>query len=125
MQLTFLGKETTGGQSPTLYATDRGTYVVQGWIVTDPYVLVRLTVSDDETVVEVPARLMAHLTKDGLAGGVVNHEPPIVLVKENGNLIIQGIRVTDPDALAEMDVPDHETCVEVSKVRMKVLVEGR
>jgi len=30
MQLTFLGKETTGGQSPTLYATNRGTYVVQG-----------------------------------------------------------------------------------------------
>ena len=94
-------------------------------IVTDPYVLVRLTVSDDEAVVEVPARLMAHLAKDGLAGGVVNHEPPIVPVKENGNLIIQGIRVTDPDALAEMDVPGHEICVEVSKARMKVLVEGR
>src|SRR5947207_1935664 len=93
--------------------------------VTDPYHLVRLTVSDDEAVVEVPARLMAHLAKDGLAGGVVNHEPPIVPVKENGNLIIQGIRVTDPDALAEMDVPGHEICVEVSKARMKVLVEGR
>lgn len=24
MELRFLGKETTGGQSPTLYATDRG-----------------------------------------------------------------------------------------------------
>jgi hypothetical protein len=33
MQLTFLGKETQGGDSPTLYATDRDTYVVQGWTV--------------------------------------------------------------------------------------------
>jgi len=31
MRLTFLGKETQGGGSPTLWATDRGTYVVQGW----------------------------------------------------------------------------------------------
>src|SRR6266511_4043611 len=74
MQLTFLGKETSGGQSPTLYATDRWTYVVQGWIVTDPVILSLLKLSDDETVVEVPARLMAHLTKDGLAGEVINHE---------------------------------------------------
>src|SRR6266480_4853719 len=109
MQLTFLGKETTGGQSPTLYATNRGTYVVQGWIVTDPYILVRLTLSDDETVVEVPGRLLAHLAKDGLAGDVINHEPPIVHVKENGNLIIRGARMTDPEALAETDIPDHET----------------
>jgi hypothetical protein len=36
MVLVFLGKETTSGQSPTLYATDRDSYIVQGWIVTDP-----------------------------------------------------------------------------------------
>ena len=35
MRLTFLGKATTGGPSPTLYATDRKSYVVQGWIVPD------------------------------------------------------------------------------------------
>lgn len=36
MEITFLGKESVPDQSPTLYATDRDTYVVQGWIVTDP-----------------------------------------------------------------------------------------
>jgi hypothetical protein len=33
MRLRFLGKETQGGGSPTLYVTDRNTYVVQGWKV--------------------------------------------------------------------------------------------
>ncbi|GAA2426826.1 hypothetical protein GCM10010191_44260 [Actinomadura vinacea] len=27
--------------SPTLYKTDRGSWVVQGWVVTDPGVLAR------------------------------------------------------------------------------------
>jgi hypothetical protein len=120
-----LGKETTGGQSPTLYATDQETYVVQGWIVTDPDILGRLDLADHETVVEVPAKLLAHLAADGLAGEVARHEPPIVYVLANGNLVLQGERVTDPAALALMDIPDHETCIEVSKSRVRVLVEGR
>lgn len=33
MRLRFLGKATQGGGSPALYATDRNTYVVQGWKV--------------------------------------------------------------------------------------------
>ncbi|MGH3771322.1 MAG: hypothetical protein ACRDRW_08000 [Pseudonocardiaceae bacterium] len=33
MRLTFLGKNTQGGGSPTLFATDRDTCVVQGWRV--------------------------------------------------------------------------------------------
>ncbi len=35
MHLTFLGNESHPNQSPTLFATDRGSYVVQGWVVTD------------------------------------------------------------------------------------------
>ena len=88
MRLTFLGKESVPEQSPTLYATDRDSYVVQGWIVTDPQILAMITVADDETVVEVPAQLMVHLAKDGLAGEVVNLIPPIVHVTENGNYIV-------------------------------------
>ena len=30
MKLTFLGKDSTPNDSPTLYATDRDTYLVQG-----------------------------------------------------------------------------------------------
>jgi len=78
MKLRFLGKDSKPNESPTLYATDEGSYVVQGWIVTDPAVLEKLDVSGDETIVEVPARLMAHLSKDGLDGEIANLIPPIV-----------------------------------------------
>ncbi|MBV9012406.1 MAG: hypothetical protein JO272_10210 [Pseudonocardiales bacterium] len=67
MRLTFLGKDSRLDESPTLFVTDRGSYVVQEWIVTDPEILAVIEVSDGETVVEVPAALMAHLAKDGLS----------------------------------------------------------
>lgn len=117
----FLGKETTSGQSPTLYATDRDSYIVQGWIVTDPEVIDQLTLSDDETIVEVPPRLMTHLAKGGLSGEVANVVPPIVHVNEKGNYIIKGTRVSDRSTLAQMDIPGHETCIEVPKRVMALL----
>jgi hypothetical protein len=122
MRLTFLGKESVPDQSPTLYATDRDSYVVQGWIVTDPQILDMITVSDDQTVVEVPAKLMTHLAKDGLDGEVVNLIPPIVHVTQNGHYIVLGKRVTDLEALGQMNTPDHETCVEVSRSAVVALV---
>jgi hypothetical protein len=122
MRLTFLGKESQPSDSPTLFATDRGSYVVQGWIVTDPEILAMIVISDGEAVVEVPAALMAHLAKDGLSGDVVNLVPPIVHITENGNYIIRGRRVTDPEALGQMTIPDHETCVEVSRSAIAALV---
>ncbi|MBV9140609.1 MAG: hypothetical protein JO115_06805 [Pseudonocardiales bacterium] len=98
--------------------------MVQGWIVTDPEILAMITVSDDETIVEVPATLMAHLAKDGLSGDVVNLVPPIVHITENGHYIIKGSHVTDPEALGQMSIPDHETCVEVSRSAIAALVGG-
>jgi hypothetical protein len=124
VKLRFLGKESTPSNSPTLYATDENSYIVQGWIVTDPDVLGRLTIPQDETVVEVPATLMAHLAKDGLYEEVRSMVPPIVYVKENGNYIVQGPRVTDQEALGQMDIPDHETCVAVTKPAMLALLVG-
>jgi hypothetical protein len=61
MKLTFLGKDSTPNDSPTLYATDRETYLVQGYVVTDPEALSQMRVPDGETVVEVPKRLMKYL----------------------------------------------------------------
>ncbi|MGH3899977.1 MAG: hypothetical protein ACRDTA_17410 [Pseudonocardiaceae bacterium] len=122
MHLTFLGKDSRPDESPTLFATDRDSFVVQGWIVTDPEILAMIAVSDDETIVEVPATLMTHLAKDGLSGDVVNLVPPIVHVTENGNYIIKGSRVTDLEALGQMTIPDHETCVEVSRSAIAALV---
>lgn len=122
MEIRFLGKETEHLESPTLYATDRGTYLVQGWEVTDSEILVKLDVPESETVVEIYARLMAHLAKDGLSGVVTSWVPPIVHVTENGNLVIQGKRVTDHDVLAEMNIPGHEDVVEIDKATIKALL---
>ncbi len=124
MHLTFLGKESQPNQSPTLFATDRDSYVVQGWIVTNPAILAMIAVPDDETIVEVPATLMAHLAEDGLSGDVVNIVPPIVYITENGNYIVKGSRVTDTEALGQMKIPDHETCVEVSRSAIVALLGG-
>lgn len=125
MQLRFLGKETTGGQSPTLYATDQDSYVVQGWIVSDPDVLANLDVAEDETVVEVYSRLLNHLEKDGLSGEFVSDRHPTVRVTESGTYILKGKQLVDEDAIAQMDIPDHETAIEVPRSAMAALVEGR
>jgi hypothetical protein len=122
MRLTFLGKESVPDQSPTLYATDRDSYIVQGWIVTDPQLLATVAVSDDETIVEVPPKLMVHLTKDGLTGEVTNMVAPIVHVTSDGNYIVQGKRVTNGHALGVMNIPGHETCVEVSRSAVAALI---
>ncbi|HZA82829.1 MAG TPA: hypothetical protein VFC13_15385 [Actinomycetes bacterium] len=60
MQLTML-VACSGGTCPTLFATDRGTYVVQGAIVTDPDALAAMNLPEHETAVEVPASLLAGL----------------------------------------------------------------
>ncbi len=122
MRLTFLGKNSQPNQSPTLYATDRGSYVVQGWIVIAPGILAKIALADEETVVEVPAKLMSHLEQDGISGEVVNLIPPIVHILENGNYIVSGVPVTDEAALEHMEIPDGETCVEVSRSAVLALV---
>lgn len=124
MQLTFLGKTSSPDDSPTLYATDRYSYVVQGWIVTDPEILAKIALADDETIVEIPPLLMSHLAKDGLNGDVANVADPIVHVKSDGNYIVKGVRVRDTEALRQMNIPDHETCVEVPKSAVAALLIG-
>jgi len=124
VKLRFLGKNSTPTNSPTLYATDQDSYVIQGWIVTDAAILTRLAVSDDETIVEVPPALLDHLVLDGLDGEVSNVVPPIVDVTPGGNYIIQGKRVTDAEALSQMSIPDHETCVQVTKSAVVTLLVG-
>jgi hypothetical protein len=124
VRLRFLGKDSTPSNSPTLYASDNDSYIVQGWVVTDPGVLARLNISDAETVVEVPARLLSFLALDGLDGDVTNVVPPIVQVLESGNYIVQGRRVGDGEALSQMVMPDYETCVEVPKAAMRALLVG-
>lgn len=99
MQLTFLGKDTVNGGSPTLFATDRNTYVVQGW-----------KVPGDESSVEIPDRLLNFLE----AGTKLD-----VPLRDTGlsTYRLSGEQITDPEALALMNIPGHETAVEVGKAR--------
>jgi len=99
MRLTFLGKSTQGGGSPTLFATDRQTYVVQGW-----------KVPGEVASVEIPKRLLTHLEPSTALGAGL---------RDTGrdSYVLSGVPVTDTGALSQMDMPSHETCVEVGKIR--------
>ena len=66
MRLRFLGADTKDKGCPSLYATDRGTYVVQGWTVTDPEALGDLrNVLEGESCVEIPRELLRFAVNDG------------------------------------------------------------
>ncbi|MGH3722206.1 MAG: hypothetical protein ACRDRI_25880 [Pseudonocardiaceae bacterium] len=99
MQLTFLGKNTQGGESPTLFATDRDTYVVQGW-----------RVPGHEASVEIPMSLLEYLEADTTLAVALR-------TTGHGTYVLSGAAVRDAQALAQMDIPGHETCIEVGKVR--------
>lgn len=60
MQLTFLGTSSEGGSCPSFFATDRGTYVVQGWKLTDAEALSQMDIPAHETAVEIPAALLRY-----------------------------------------------------------------
>jgi len=64
MQLRFLGKETEGGNSPTLYDTDEDMYLIVGWTVDDQETLEQLKMPHGEGAVIVPKALMKHLPKE-------------------------------------------------------------
>jgi hypothetical protein len=60
MRLTFVGKDPDSNPtgSPTVYRTDRDSWVVQGWVVTNPEVLAEMSIPDGEGCVEIPDRLL-------------------------------------------------------------------
>jgi hypothetical protein len=65
MRLRLLGTDSGHNGCPALYATDRGTYVVQGKRVTDPAAIADLVdVRDDEFYVEIPRGLMRFALED-------------------------------------------------------------
>ncbi|WLQ36005.1 hypothetical protein P8A18_22380 [Streptomyces castrisilvae] len=124
MKLRFLGKNSTPGDSPTLYASDQDSYVVQGWKVLANDLLMQLDIPAGHTVVEVPTELFEHLTKDGLLSGEIKKfEAPIVLVTEQGTCIVQGPEMRDGEALSQMRLPDYEDCIEVPMSSIKALLE--
>ncbi len=97
MRLRFLGKSTQGGGSPTLYATDRNTYVVQGW-----------KVEGQDDSVEIPHRLLQYIESGTYLGALMADTG-------RGSFVLSGQPVTNAEALSQMDIPRRETCMEVPK----------
>ncbi len=67
MRLTFIGKdpESNPTGSPTVYRTDRETWVVQGWVVTDPDALAEMDIPAGESAVEIPDRMLQFFRREG------------------------------------------------------------
>ncbi|MBT8224382.1 MAG: hypothetical protein KJO75_02590 [Dactylosporangium sp.] len=47
-----------------MYRTDRGSWVVQGWVVDDPEALALMDIPDGETCVEIPDRMLTFLRQE-------------------------------------------------------------
>ncbi len=62
VELTFVAKDpdSVPDGSPALYRTDRESWIVQGWAVTDPSALAALDLPEGETCVEIPDRLVPY-----------------------------------------------------------------
>ncbi|MFI6299524.1 hypothetical protein ACIBEJ_48575 [Nonomuraea sp. NPDC050790] len=105
MQLRFLGKDkaSAGGDSPTLYATDQDSLIIQGW-----------KVPGHDTQVAIPFNLFEHFDKADLHG-VTPHIGGPFTVSDHERCIVEGTPVTDVEALAQMRIPAHESCVEIPK----------
>lgn len=60
MKLTLVAgdPESQPTNSPTLYKTDRGSWIVQGWVVDDEDALATLNLPNGETAVEIPDRMI-------------------------------------------------------------------
>jgi hypothetical protein len=50
--------ESNPNNSPTLYRTDRGSWIVQGWAVDDAEALAAMRIPDGEGCVEIPDRMV-------------------------------------------------------------------
>jgi hypothetical protein len=66
MRLTFIGKDPDSNPtgSPTVYRTDRQSWVVQGWVVTDPDALAQMDIPKGEACVEIPDRMIQFFGQD-------------------------------------------------------------
>ncbi len=68
MKVKLVRTTSNTGTCPTVYATDRGTFVVQGTRVTDAEALGAMDIPSHETVIEVPFELLRSLPIAELAG---------------------------------------------------------
>lgn len=90
---------------PNINITDRGTYVVQGYLVTDLGMTGDLF-SPDKSVVEVPSSLLPELTGVETSGGEVRRT-------DRGTVLVRGRTVVDAEVLRELNLAVGEAAVEI------------
>ncbi|MFB6844720.1 hypothetical protein ACFCXS_07630 [Streptomyces sp. NPDC056373] len=49
--------------------------------------------------------------------------PTVYLDDQTGNYVLQGWKITDPERLAQMDIPGHETVIEFPRRMMQFFPE--
>ncbi|WP_312884528.1 hypothetical protein [Nocardia barduliensis] len=97
MRLRFLGK---GGSDktgcPALYATDRGSYLVQGWR------------TDQSGILEIPHLLTGFAEPGTFIGATMTDTG-------RGTFRLVGRPITDRETLDQLALEDDETAIEVPK----------
>ncbi|MEV7011530.1 hypothetical protein [Streptosporangium sp. NPDC051022] len=108
MRITFLGKDPDSDKDdcPSLYDTDRNTYLVQGWRT-------ETVVEPGQTCVEVPRRLMVRMVNSSQLEAPDDERPVEITLTDRDTYLIRGKAVVDAEALAAMSIPAHEDVVEV------------
>ncbi len=107
MRLTLLRSTCDVGRiCPNINATDRGTYVVQGYLVTD-FDLSGDVVAPDESIIEVPLSLFPELAGDETVRDTVRRT-------DWETVLVRGRTVVDPEALRELNLPAGEAAVEIA-----------
>ncbi|MGH3961687.1 MAG: hypothetical protein ACRDRY_00270 [Pseudonocardiaceae bacterium] len=94
-----------GRACPSINATDRGTYVVQGYLVAD-----HVARAPGESMVEVPASLLPEL-----AGRDAAHDA----VRRTGHetFLVRGHTLVDAEVLRELNLPVGEAAIEIPHER--------
>lgn len=102
MKLILLRSTCGGGRfCPNINATDRGTYVVQGYLVPD-----HAGLAPGESVVEVPAPLLPELVGRDAVYDAIRWT-------DRGTVLIRGRALMDVAALRELNLPAGEAAVEI------------
>ncbi|GAB2452620.1 hypothetical protein [Nocardia tengchongensis] len=97
MCLHLLGKGGSGKDDcPSLYATDEGTYVLQGWK------------TDHPDAVEIPHLLTGFAESRNFIGATLTDTG-------RGAFRVSGRPITDPETLDQMTMEDYETAIEVTR----------
>jgi hypothetical protein len=65
MKLTLVARDPDSipDNSPTLYRTERGDWIIQGWVVDDAETLSEITIPEGETCVRIPHRMIQFFSR--------------------------------------------------------------